>query len=101
MADLGDRGRAPAPGRAAVAPRSLGDRVAEFLAGTGRPLTAREIAKELHVRHADVLDVLRADERFCPRYAPEGFRRNAKPYELCACARSASQSVPEGCEEAA
>jgi DNA-directed RNA polymerase specialized sigma subunit len=43
---------------------TLADRIADYLAGTGRALTAREIAKELHVRHADVLHVLERDMRF-------------------------------------
>lgn len=54
---------------------TLGDRIAAHLAGTGRPLTAREIAGELHVRHADVLDVLKTDERFYLWPDPHGRRR--------------------------
>lgn len=43
----------------------LPDRIGFVLAGTGRPQTAREIAKQLRVRLSDVLLVLRSDDRFC------------------------------------
>lgn len=43
---------------------TLADRIAHYIAGTGRPLTSREIAKGMRVRHADVLEALRGDGRF-------------------------------------
>lgn len=61
---------------------SLADRVASFLAGTGRPLTAREIASQLHVRHIDVLRTLTSDPRFQRLVPTPGRSPRAKGYTL-------------------
>lgn len=76
----------------------LGDRIAEYLAGTGRALTAREIARGIHARHADVLHVLRHDARFCGPLYPEGRRRTSKPYGLCPCAQERIQKRSQATE---
>ena len=56
---------------------TLADRIAGHLAGTGMALTAREIARELHVRHVSVTHVLESDARFYRWPDPRGRR---KPY---------------------
>lgn len=49
---------------------TIGERVYELLRDSQRPMTAREIATELHIRHSDVLAVLRDDFRFYRWPAP-------------------------------
>jgi hypothetical protein len=43
---------------------TLADQIASYLAGTGRPQSAQEIAVALRRRHLSVLQTLQSDPRF-------------------------------------
>lgn len=58
---------------------TLGQRIYELLRDAQQPMTSREIASELHARHADVVAVLKDDFRFYRWPAPHGSPRK-KPY---------------------
>ena len=59
---------------------TLADRIADYLAGTGRPLTAREIAAGLQARLVDVITTLQSDERFDGPFRINGRSPKAKGY---------------------
>lgn len=71
---------------------TLGERVTELLREAERPMTSSEIAAELHVRHADVVAVLRDDFRFFRWLPPHGSPRK-RAYGVAADAREATEQT--------
>lgn len=59
---------------------TLADRIADFLSGTGRPLTVPEIAKHVRAREIDVLNELRTNDRFYGPLRVPGRSPRAKGY---------------------